>query len=151
MSSDGKDHVLTLAQLAALENDVRWHEKAPQRRRRREKQDRKRAADRAVFEAQVHEMGLRLTRGYCKREVFFGFQIDVNEEITVEVSHRGSYCYAMLARRGAFRGRFTPGEVVQVIAALRAVKLPARRPHKSRAKPARLNRRLFEPERGGDA
>jgi hypothetical protein len=146
-----KDRTLTMAQFAALEEQAAWHEKAPQRRRRREKQDSERVANRAVFEAQVREMGLPLKRGYCKREVFFGFQVDVNDELTVEVSHRGSYCYAMLARRGAFRGRFTSAEVVQIIAALRAVRLPARRPHKSRAKPAQLNRRLFGPQRGGDA
>lgn len=130
-----KDRAISMAQFAAMEHEAKWHANEPRRRKRRDNRDRKREVELAILSAKARELGVQVVRGdWWQRSMFRPHDVLVNAEVVLHVDHRGPYAYLALSRSGAFRGRFTPAEVLALVEALRAARLPYRKPHESRGK-----------------
>lgn len=129
-----RDRVLTLAQFEAMAEQAKHYAGREKREARRDKKHNRREVELAIFQARARELGLTVTRGWNHRDLHLPYTVEVNDEIALEISHQGTYCNIVLARRGAARGRFKAAELLLLIDSLRGIRLPYRKPHKSTSK-----------------
>lgn len=131
-----KDCPISMAQFEAMEALQKHRDGFGRRKRLQEKRNQRQAVERALLEAKARDLGIAVVLGYpeVRRTPWRVHHLEVNDEISLQVDHQGAYAYVALDRRGAYRGRFTPEEVLILMEALRTVRLPYRAPHKSRAK-----------------
>jgi len=135
-----KDRVLTSAQFAELEEQQAWRDGHARREKRRDNRTRRRKVEEAILEAKARELGVPLVLCHPEIRPSLPYRVhaaEVNDEIALNIDMNGHYAYVTLARRGAYRGRFTPEEVHLLVEQLRAVRLPYRKPHVSKSRKRR--------------